>query len=94
MIAGASTMLDTPFMEPRLDSSGSIMKTVLTILSSDSQGNTGAARARATAWAAVYSFQFELGPFSEASIGNVGLRANTAGSVDHVVTPTRRSSHS
>jgi hypothetical protein len=44
-------------------------------------------RARATAWAAVYSLQFELGPLSEASIGNVGLRPNTAGWVDHVVTP-------
>ncbi len=45
-------------------------------------------RARATAWAAVYSLQFELGPLSEASIGNVGLRPNTAGWVDHVITPT------
>ena len=44
-------------------------------------------RARATAWAAVYSFQFEFGPFSEASIGNVGLRPNTTGWVDHIVTP-------
>jgi hypothetical protein len=44
-------------------------------------------RARATAWAAVYSVQFEFGPFSEASIGNVGLRPNTTGWVDHVVTP-------
>lgn len=31
--------------------------------------------------------QFEFGPFSEASIGNVGLRPNTTGWVDHVVTP-------
>ena len=44
-------------------------------------------RARATAWAAVYSYQFEFGPLSEASIGNVGLRPNTTGWVDHVVTP-------
>ena len=44
-------------------------------------------RGRATAWAAVYSIQFEFGPFSEASIGNVGLRPNTTGWVDHVVTP-------
>ena len=42
-----------------------------------------ASRARATAWAAVYSFQFEFGPLSEASIGNVGLRPNTTGWVDH-----------
>jgi len=46
-----------------------------------------ASRARATAWAAAYSFQFELGPLSEASIGNVGMRPNTTGWVDHVVTP-------
>ena len=46
-----------------------------------------ASRWRATAWAAVYSLQFEFGPFSEASIGNVGLRPNTTGWVDHVVTP-------
>lgn len=44
-------------------------------------------RGRATAWAAVYSIQFEFGPLSEASIGNVGLRPNTTGWVDHVVTP-------
>jgi len=46
-----------------------------------------ASRGRATAWAAVYSLQFEFGPFSEASIGNVGLRPNTIGWVDHVITP-------
>ena len=44
-------------------------------------------RGRATAWAAAYSIQFEFGPLSEASIGNVGLRPNTTGWVDHVVTP-------
>jgi len=47
-----------------------------------------ASRGRATAWAAVYSLQFEFGPLSEASIGNVGLRPHTTGWVDHVVTPT------
>jgi hypothetical protein len=46
-----------------------------------------ASRARATAWAAYYSVQFEIGPLSEASIGNVGLRPNTTGWVDHVITP-------
>jgi hypothetical protein len=46
-----------------------------------------ASRGRATAWAAAYSVQFEFGPFSEASIGNVGIRDNTTGWVDHVVTP-------
>lgn len=47
-----------------------------------------ASRGRATAWSAGYSLQFELGPLSEASIGNVGLRPETTGWVDHVVTPT------
>jgi len=46
-----------------------------------------ASRAQATAWAAIYSVQFEFGPLSEASIGNVGMRAETSGWVDHVVTP-------
>lgn len=46
-----------------------------------------ASRGRAAAWAAGYSLQFEFGPISEASIGNVGLRDNTTGWVDHVVTP-------
>jgi hypothetical protein len=44
-------------------------------------------RGRATAWSAVYSLQFEIGPLSEASIGNVGMRPETTGWVDHVVTP-------
>src|SRR5215203_790756 len=46
-----------------------------------------ASRGRAFAWAASYSMQFEFGPLSEASIGNVGLREGTTGWVDHVVTP-------
>jgi hypothetical protein len=46
-----------------------------------------ATRGFATAWAAGYSLQFELGPLSEASIGNVGLNPVTTGWVDHVVTP-------
>lgn len=45
-------------------------------------------RLRAMAWAAAYSVQFELGPLSEASIGNVGQKKGTAGAVDLVVTPT------
>ena len=45
-------------------------------------------RGRALAWSAVYSLQFEIGPLSEASIGNVGMRPETTGWVDHVVTPT------
>ena len=44
-------------------------------------------RARAAAFAAAYSLQFEIGPISEASIGNVGLRPETTGWVDYVVTP-------
>ena len=46
-----------------------------------------ASRARAMAWSASYSLQFEIGPFSEASIGNVGMRPETTGWVDHVITP-------
>jgi hypothetical protein len=46
-----------------------------------------ASRGRATAWAAGYSLQFEFGPLSEASIGNVGLNPDTTGWVDHLVTP-------
>lgn len=44
-------------------------------------------RGRAAAWAAGYSLQFEFGPLSEASIGNVGFQPETTGWVDHVVTP-------
>jgi hypothetical protein len=46
-----------------------------------------ASRARAAAWSAGYSLQFEIGPLSEAAIGNVGMRPETTGWVDHVVTP-------
>lgn len=45
-------------------------------------------RGRAMAWSAAYSLQFEIGPLSEASIGNVGMDPKTTGWVDHVVTPT------
>jgi len=44
-------------------------------------------RWRPLAWSAAYSVQFEFGPISEASIGNVGLDPFTTGWVDHVVTP-------
>jgi hypothetical protein len=44
-------------------------------------------RSYALAWSAVYSAQFEFGPLSEASIGNVGMRPETTGWVDHVTTP-------
>ena len=46
-----------------------------------------ATRAQAAAWTAAYSLQFEFGPLSEASIGNVGMQPETTGWVDHVVTP-------
>ena len=50
-------------------------------------------RMRAMAWAAAYSTQFELGPFSEASLGNVGLKPGANSKhpmawVDLVITPT------
>ena len=49
-------------------------------------------RLYAMAWSAAWSTQFELGPLSEASIGNVGLREkngySTMAWVDLVVTPT------
>jgi hypothetical protein len=44
-------------------------------------------RLRGMSFAAAYSTQFEVGPLSEASIGNVGRRRDTVGWVDHVVTP-------
>ncbi len=44
-------------------------------------------RLRALGWAAAYSTEFELGPISEASIGNVSLTPGHAGVVDLVVTP-------
>jgi hypothetical protein len=42
---------------------------------------------KSTAFIGVYSLQFEFGPLSEASIGNVGRHPATRGWVDHVVTP-------
>jgi len=45
-------------------------------------------RGKAAAFSAIYSLQFEIGPLSEASIGNVGMRPETTGWVDYVVTPT------
>lgn len=44
-------------------------------------------RLRAFGWAALHSTQFEIGPLSEASIGNVGLRPGTSGYCDLVTTP-------
>jgi hypothetical protein len=44
-------------------------------------------RFRALAWSAAYSTQFEIGPISEASLGNVQMKPGSAGVVDLVVTP-------
>lgn len=44
-------------------------------------------RLRAMVWSAAYSLQFELGPLSEASLGNVGKQSGTMGMVDVVTTP-------
>jgi hypothetical protein len=44
-------------------------------------------RLRAMAWSAVYSTQYEIGPVSEASIGNVGIHPPTMAVVDLVITP-------
>lgn len=44
-------------------------------------------RWRPVAFAALYSLQFEIGPISEASIGNVGMNPRTTGWVDYVLTP-------
>ena len=48
-------------------------------------------RLKAMAWSAVWSTQFEIGPVSEANLGNVGLREkngySTMAWVDLVVTP-------
>lgn len=45
-------------------------------------------RMRAMAFSAAYSLQFEIGPISEASIGNTQLNPRARGVVDWVVTPT------
>ena len=45
-------------------------------------------RLKALVWNTAYSTQFEIGPISESSIGNVGQRKGTAGYVDFVMTPT------
>jgi hypothetical protein len=49
-------------------------------------------RLRATAWSAAFSIQFEMGPLSEASLGNVGRDPDKygqtyMGAVDLVITP-------
>lgn len=44
-------------------------------------------RLRSLGFSAAYSLQFELGPVSESSIGNVGIDGKGHGAVDLVVTP-------
>lgn len=50
-------------------------------------GSYWRSRLKALGFAALYSTQFELGPISEASIGNVGKTKGTMGLVDLVITP-------
>lgn len=50
-------------------------------------GDYWTSRLKATAWSAVWSTQFEIGPVSQASIGNVGLKGKQTWG-DIVVTPT------
>jgi hypothetical protein len=45
------------------------------------------AMGRAFLFSILYSEQFEIGPMSEASIGNVGLREGRTGWSDHIITP-------
>ena len=52
-----------------------------------SSGEYWRSRLKAMAWTAVYSIQYEIGPLSEASIGNVGIHPPTMAVVDLVVTP-------
>jgi hypothetical protein len=44
-------------------------------------------RLKALGFAVIYGLQFELGPISEAAIGNVGKKTGTMGFVDLVITP-------
>lgn len=50
-------------------------------------GDYWRSRLTAMAWSAAWSTQFELGPISQSSIGNVGL-SGRQGYVDLVITPT------
>lgn len=52
-----------------------------------SSGEYWRSRLKAMAWIAAYSAQYEIGPISEASIGNVGIHPPTMAVVDLVVTP-------
>ncbi len=52
-----------------------------------SSGAYWRSRLKALAWSAAYSTQFEIGPISEASLGNVGKKPPTMAWVDLVMTP-------
>ena len=52
-----------------------------------SSGQYWKSRLKAMAWTAAYSVQYEIGPVSEASIGNVGKKSPTMATVDLVMTP-------
>jgi len=55
-------------------------------LSFDNSNAYWRSRLKALAWSAAWSTQFEIGPYSQASIGNVGLHGKQT-YVDLVVTP-------
>lgn len=50
-------------------------------------GDYWRSRMKAMAWSAAWSTQFEIGPISQASIGNVGLKGKQT-YIDIVITPT------
>jgi len=52
-----------------------------------SSGDYWRSRMKAMAWSAAWSTQFEIGPISQASIGNVGLKGKQT-YIDIVITPT------
>jgi len=52
-----------------------------------SSGDYWRSRMKAIAWSAAWSTQFEIGPISQASIGNVGLKGKQT-YIDIVITPT------
>jgi hypothetical protein len=52
-----------------------------------SSGDYWQSRMKAMAWSAAWSTQFEIGPISQASIGNVGLKGKQT-YIDLIITPT------
>ena len=76
--AGGSTTSAIRFTAPPPATSGSSMRPNRD-RRSRRRAATGRRARQATAWAAAYSYHFEFGPLSEASIGNVGLRTENTG---------------